>query len=194
MCRPNIRGRSIFFCGTEPSRRTSEAFRASEFRHERGALIIPPREPTQNFCIQLEFLSIPKTAEYPLQKAVECRREGFRAGAHTKKGVDPEISNRLNLKCMFYELNLVGKISPSYPDPRSAGRRSRRFTASTHKERPCFAAECGPDRFGHTETPDGLEQTHTRTALFCCRMWSRPLWAHTSTRGSIFRSGFNYRV
>ena len=34
------------------------------------------------------------------------------------------------------------------------------FRAATRKERPCFAAECGPD----------------------------PFWAHTSTRGSIFRS------
>ena len=34
------------------------------------------------------------------------------------------------------------------------------FRAGTRKERPCFAAECGPD----------------------------PFWAHTSTRGSIFRS------
>ena len=28
--------------------------------------------------------------------------------------------------------------------------------------------------------------TRKERALFCCRMWPRPLWAHTSTRGSIF--------
>ena len=25
-----------------------------------------------------------------------------------------------------------------------------RFSGATHKEPPCFAAECGPDPFGHT--------------------------------------------
>ena len=38
----------------------------------------------------------------------------------------------------------------------------RRFRAATRKERPCFAAECGLDRRGHTWTPDGLEQAHEK--------------------------------
>ena len=29
------------------------------------------------------------------------------------------------------------------------------FRAATRKERPCFAAECGPDRFGHTRALQG---------------------------------------
>ena len=29
------------------------------------------------------------------------------------------------------------------------------FRAGTRKERPCFAAECGPDPFGHTRALEG---------------------------------------
>ena len=29
------------------------------------------------------------------------------------------------------------------------------FRAATRKERPCFAAECGPDPFGHTRALEG---------------------------------------
>ena len=60
------------------------------------------------------------------------------------------------------------------------------FIGATRKERPCFAAERGLDRLGHT-SPRVVYWGHTKgTALFCCRMRPRPLWAHTSTRGSIF--------
>ena len=43
------------------------------------------------------------------------------------------------------------------------------FSGATHKERPCFAAERGPDPFGHTQAlegsffdpkPEGLEVRH----------------------------------
>ena len=60
------------------------------------------------------------------------------------------------------------------------------FIGATRKERPCFAAERGLHRLGHT-SPRVVYWGHTKgTALFCCRMRPRPLWAHTSTRGSIF--------
>ena len=62
------------------------------------------------------------------------------------------------------------------------------FIGATRKERPCFAAERGLDRLGHTSLRM-VYWRHTKgTALFCCRMWPRPAWAHTSTRGSVFRS------
>ena len=47
------------------------------------------------------------------------------------------------------------------------------FIGATRKERPCFAAERGLDRFGHTSF-----RHRKGTALFCCRMRPRPLWAH----------------
>ena len=70
----------------------------------------------------------------------------------------------------------------AYRDPGS-------FRAATRKERPCFAAECGPDPFGHTRALEGpffdpktqnpVYSSHTkRTALFCCRMWLRPPLAY----------------
>ena len=62
------------------------------------------------------------------------------------------------------------------------------FIGATRKERPCFAAERGLDRLGHT-TLRMVYWRHTKgTALFCCRVRPRPAWAHTSTRGSVFRS------
>ena len=60
------------------------------------------------------------------------------------------------------------------------------FIGVTRKERPCFAAERGLDCLGHRSLRM-VYWGHTKgTALFCCRMRPRPLWAHTSTRGSIF--------
>ena len=66
------------------------------------------------------------------------------------------------------------------------------FIGGTRKERRCFAAECGPDPFGHTRALEGpfsdpkiwapstksswsrVYWSHTkRTALFCCRTWPR---------------------
>ena len=60
------------------------------------------------------------------------------------------------------------------------------FIGVTRKGRPCFAAERGLDRLGHRSLRM-VYWGHTKgTALLCCRMRPRPLWAHTSTRGSIF--------
>ena len=65
------------------------------------------------------------------------------------------------------------------------------FIGATRKERPCFAAERGLDRLGHTSLRM-VYWRHTKgTALFCCRTRPRPAWAHTSTRGSIFKTGIS---
>ena len=60
------------------------------------------------------------------------------------------------------------------------------FIGVARKERPCFAAERGLDRVGHTSIRMVYWKHTKETALFCCRMRPRLLWAHTSTRGSIF--------
>ena len=77
------------------------------------------------------------------------------------------------------------------------------FRAATRKERLCFAAECGLGGLGHRATKDGLEQPHEKNGLVLLQNVdpgsfraatgpvllqnvARPLWAHTSTRGSIF--------
>ena len=105
--------------------------------------------------------------------------EGFKA-ATRKERRRPRDCTWPRLKCTFYEQNLVLQNQPYFSRFMEG---DAEFRAATRKERLCFAAECGLGRLGHTGTPDGLEQ-----ALFCCRMWPRPLWAHTSTRGSIFCS------
>ena len=52
------------------------------------------------------------------------------------------------------------------------------FIGATRKERPCFAAERGLDRLGHTSLRM-VYWRHTKgTALFCCRTRPRPL-GHT---------------
>ena len=49
------------------------------------------------------------------------------------------------------------------------------FIGATRKERPCFAAERGLDRLGHTSLRM-VYWRHTKgTALFCCRTRPRPL-------------------
>ena len=69
------------------------------------------------------------------------------------------------------------------PNPPRAGTTALAFIGATRKERPCFAAERGLDRLGHTSLRM-VYWRHTKgTALFCCRMRPRPLWAHTSTLG-----------
>ena len=42
------------------------------------------------------------------------------------------------------------------------------FSGATRKERPCFAAECGLDRLGHTSLRMVYWGHTKRTALFCC--------------------------
>ena len=75
------------------------------------------------------------------------------------------------------------------------------FIGGTRKERRCFAAERGPDplsthehsrvRFSILTPPGGdlspsVYWSHTkRTALFCCRTWPRPPWAHKPPDGLL---------
>ena len=109
--------------------------------------------------------------------------EGVRAA--TRKGGDLEIGTWPRLKCTVYEQNFVLQNQPYFSRFMEG---EADFRAATRKERPCFAAECGLGRLGHTGTPDGLEQPHEKNGPVWLRMWPRPFWAHTSTRGSIFRS------
>ena len=60
---------------TEPSRRTSDRFRAREFRHECGALNLPPGKATQNLCKQLKSLRVPKNRKF--QAGTHKRTEIF---------------------------------------------------------------------------------------------------------------------
>ena len=95
---------------------------------------------------------------------------------HEKKGENLEIGTWPRLKCTFYEQNLVSqhqtyfsrfmraKQSLEQPHEKNDSvllqnvawaRDSGWFRAATRKERPCFAAECGPDSFGHTRALEG---------------------------------------
>ena len=59
----------------------------------------------------------------------------------------------------------------------------KRFKAATRKERPCFAAECGLDRRGHTWTPDGLEQAHEKNGpVLLQNVGPTPLGTHEHSR------------
>ena len=78
---------------------------------------------------------------------------------HEKKGGDLEIGTWPRLKCTFYGQNLVLQNQPYFSRFMEG---EADFRAASRKERPCFAAECGLDRLGHTWTPDGLEQAHEK--------------------------------
>ena len=58
------------------------------------------------------------------------------------------------------------KERPCFAAERGLDRRGHTWTLealeTTRKEQPCFAAECGLGRLGHTGTPDGLEQPHEK--------------------------------
>ena len=81
-----------------------------------------------------------------------------------------------------------------WPPPNRVG---AEFIGATRKERPCFAAERGLDRLGHTSlrmvywrhtkgTALFCYWSHTkRSALFCCRTWPRPPWAHKPPDGLL---------
>ena len=57
------------------------------------------------------------------------------------------------------------------------------FRAATRKERPCFAAERGLDRRGHTWTPDGLEQAHEKNGpVLLQNVAATPLGTHEHSR------------
>ena len=99
---------------------------------------------------------------------------------HEKKGGDLEIGTWPRLKCTFYEQNLVSQNQPQFsrfPEGKQSLEQPhekngpvllqnvastavsthgpRRVRAGTRKEWPCFAAECGPDPFGHTRALEG---------------------------------------
>ena len=58
-----------------------------------------------------------------------------------------------------------------------------KFRASTRNERPCFAAERGLDRLGHTWAPDGLEQAHEKNGLVLLQnVAPTPLGTHEHSR------------
>ena len=66
----------------------------------------------------------------------------------------------------------------------------KRFKAATRKERPCFAAECGLDRRGHTGTPDGLEQAHEKNGpVLLQNVAPTPLGTHEHSRVHFFARG-----
>ena len=98
---------------------------------------------------------------------------------HTQERGGPRHGHPAQLTCIFYKQNLVGKnrvkVSGSgrdlgwfraqtkngavllqnvAPTP-WAHRDPGWFRTGTHKERRCFAAECGPDPFGHTRALEG---------------------------------------
>ena len=126
----------------------------------------------------------------PRIRAPRCRGLGSSGPASISGSGNQGRSLRrqiLFVKCAFYSgpvADLGGDPFPKMWPP--LNRVGAEFIGVTRKERPCFAAERGLDRLGHGSLRM-LYWGHTKgTALFCCRMRPRPLWAHTSTRGSIF--------
>ena len=71
------------------------------------------------------------------------------------------------------------------------------FRAATRKQRPCFAAECGFGRLGHTGTPDGLEQPHEKNGpVLLQNVAPTPLGTHEHSRVnfSILRLRTQFRA
>ena len=59
--------------------------------------------------------------------------------------------------------------------------------AATRKERPCFAAECGLGRLGHTRTLEALEQPHEKNGLVLLQnVAPTPLGTHEHSRVHFF--------
>ena len=66
----------------------------------------------------------------------------------------------------------------------------KRFKAATRKERPCFAAECGLDRRGHTRTLGALEQAHEKNGpVLLQNVAPTPLGTHEHSRVHFFARG-----
>ena len=88
------------------------------------------------------------------------------------------------LKCIFYKQKLSRqKSSQIFRVAGGQGQGPRGFTAGTRKERRCFAAECGPDPFGHAGTPDCLEQARTKNgAVLLQNVAPTPLGTHEHSR------------
>ena len=106
---------------------------------------------------------------------------------HEKKGGDLEIGTWPRLKCTFYEQDLVLQNQPYFSRFMEG---EADFRAATRKERPCFAAECGLDRLGHTWTPDGLEQAHEKNGpVLLQNVAPTPLGTHEHSRVHFFARG-----
>ena len=66
----------------------------------------------------------------------------------------------------------------------------KRFKAATRKERPCFAAECGLDRRGHTRTLGALEQAHEKNGpVFAAECGPDPFGHTRALEGPFFCPG-----
>ena len=105
---------------------------------------------------------------------------------HEKKGGHLEIGTWPKLNCTFYEQNLVLQNQP-YFSRFVEGEAD--FRAATRKERPCFAAECGFDRRGHTWTPDGFRAgTRKERPCFAAECGPDP-FGHTRALGGPFFPG-----
>ena len=156
VCRPNIRGRCIVFRATEPSGRTSDIFRAREFRHECGFFKLPPEKP-------------PKTCVLK------------RAQDHRKLNGSTQRERRyFAAECGPDFFGDTRALEAPFFDPGS----------KVHtKKATVLLQNVAPTPWAHRDPGWFRAATHN---VFCCRMWPRPLWAHTSTRGSIFRSGVKH--
>ena len=72
-----------------------------------------------------------------------------------------------------------------------------KFRAATRKERPCFAAECGLGRLGHTGTLEALEQPHEKNGpVLLQNVAPTPLGTHEHSRVhfSILRLRTQFRA
>ena len=74
---------------------------------------------------------------------------------HEKKGGDLEIGTWPRLKCSSHTKRTALFCCRMWLGPPWAHRDPGWFRAATRKERPCFAAECGPDPFWHTRALEG---------------------------------------
>ena len=113
---------------------------------------------------------------------------------HEKKGGHLEIGTWPRLKCTFYEQNLVLQKQPQFS--RCPGSKAK-FRTATRKERPCFAAECGLDRLGHTGTLEALEQAHEKNGpVLLQNVAPTPLGTHEHSRVhfSILRLRTQFRA
>ena len=99
---------------------------------------------------------------------------------HEKKGGHLEIGTWPRLKCTFYEQNFVLQNQQYFSRFMED---EAEFRAATRKERPCFAADCGLGRLGHTGTPDGLEQPHEKNGpVLLQNVAPTPLGTHEHSR------------
>ena len=92
--------------------------------------------------------------------------------AHERNGA-VLLQNAAPTPLSTHEHSRVRFFDPNPPG--RAGTSALAFIGATRKDRPCFAAERGLDRLGHTSLRM-VYWRHTKgTALFCCRTRPRPL-------------------